>query len=790
MLQNYIKIILRHLSRNKSYVFINVAGLSISLAFCIIAYLNWKFDHDFDIQHEQREQIFRVEMVKAQSHEVYGVCPGPLGKAVLEELPEVVEAVQMDTRVNALRVDKEVFYERFIHANPSFLEVFNFPLIEGTIDLNNPSQVAISETLAKKYFGQTSPIGKTLTSYADQTFRQELTVSGILKDSPKNSSIRVDLLTSLSNSLNGDGIARTGEDWENWINAVFIKLKNPERADEVATYLDKFVAVNNAAHPDWETERFILEPLVSMAHNANNVRWNSMWQSTPPSAIWGNIFMALLLLLTACLNFANTTIALAGKRLKEIGIRKVMGSSRRQLAVQLLGESFMICSIAALIGIGFSTFLVEWYNQMWAFIDLQLNLLHNPALLMFIFFVVLITTILAGIYPALYISGFNPNNILHGSVKFGGANVLSRVLLGFQVSSSLVAIVGALSFAHNAHFQQNTDLGFQRKGIQAVFTGNEQTFTILQNEVNKHPKVLATAGVRSHIGDSAPRIDVKVQGEIKETEYMTIGKDYLDVMEIQLVEGRAFKADMETDYENAIIVNEKFVQSYLPNQEVIGQQVTFFDTLQCTIIGVTKNFMQDSFFDPTRPLALKFGKADSFRYLVVRSDAPQMSELQLALSAVWKTNFPNKPFEHYYQDDFLANSMEVTNNIKWTMLIAAIVTLLLTITGLAALVSLNIVKRMKEIAIRRVLGASVGHVSYILNRQFAGIVLMGIVIGILGGAQVSQILLDSIYNIHSGLSAGLMIAAGVAVMTVILFTIMLKIRGLILKNPADILQDD
>lgn len=790
MLKNYLKIIIRHLSRNKPYVFINVAGISISLAFCIVAYLNWQFDQDFDIQHQDKDQIFRIEMVKAQTDEVYGVCPAPIAIALAAELPEVIEAVQFDQQTSALRVGDQTFYERFAYATPAFLETFHFPLVEGTINLDKPSQVAISERIAKKYFGNKNPIGKTVIAYADHPFRQELTVTGILEDSPKNSSIRIDLLTNFSNVLNREGEAAKADNWGNWIHAAFIKVKSPERASDIITYMDKFVALNNAANPDWETKSFTLEPLNGMAHNANNVRWNGLWESTPPSAIWGNILMALSLLLTACLNFANMTISLAGKRLKEIGIRKVMGSSRGQLATQLLGESLFICSVAAIIGIGLSTFLIAWYNQMWVFIDLQLNLLESPALMLFIISTVLITTILAGIYPALYISGFSPNSIFHGSVKFGGSNLLSRILLSGQVGISVMAIVLALSFAHNAHFQQTTDLGFQRTGVQTVEIRGEQPFTVLQNDIKQHPKVMATAGVRTHIGDSAPRIDVKIQGETKETEYMTIGDNYLEVMDIQTIEGRAFNPDLETDYKNAVMVNEEFIRAYLPNQNVIGQPITFFDTLQCTIVGVVKDFMQDSFSDPLRPLALKLDKAESFRYLVVRSEMADMSTVQLALSAAWKTHFPNKPFVHRYQDDFLANSLEITTNIKWTTLILAIVTLLLTITGLAALISLNILKRMKEIAIRRILGASVAHVSFLLNRQFVGVVLIGIILGLVSGAQVSDLLLDSIYDIYSGLTTSLTFVAALGMLTIIVFTILLKIRGLILKNPAEILQDD
>jgi ABC-type antimicrobial peptide transport system permease subunit len=312
----------------------------------------------------------------------------------------------------------------------------------------------------------------------------------------------------------------------------------------------------------------------------------------------------------------------------------------------------------------------------------------------------------------------------------------------------------------------------------------------MQNEIKRNPLVLATAGVRHHIGDSCPRYEFDLNGEKQEVEYMEVGENYLDVMDIQTLQGRPFSADLETDYQNAIMINEKFAEMFFPNKNPIGESITFFDTLQVTVIGVVRDFMQDSFFDPLRPLALKYSKADRFLYMAVRSESKDLAAVQTALASAWKTHFPTKPFEHNYQNEFLANAMEVTNNIKKTTSVLAIISVILTITGLFALMSLSILKRMKEIAVRRVLGASVGNISFIINRNYFWIILMGIIIGSGIGAWLSLRLLDSIYNIHAGVNSVVLFAAGLLASIAVLLTIGLKIWQVMQMNPAEVLKGD
>lgn len=790
MLRNYLKTASRHLFHHKYYVLINVVGLGLGITLSILAYLNWKFDADFDKFHTKANQLYRIETVKSSNQNIYGVVPAPLAELAKNNIAGVRDAVVVDIWGVGVNYEDRTFYQNILFTGANFTKWFDFPLLTGTLNLDDPRSIVLTESMAKKYFGTDSPIGKTLTIYPEPERQRDLQVTGVVQDPPKNSSIFFDFIANPENQIYANGDRLLSNDWKKWRDAIFLAVDNPEDVPTIATQLDQYVPAHQGARPDFETKQFFLEPLVGMVDNARELRWNGLMSGTPDSAIWGNIVMAILLLLTACLNFSNMTISMSGKRIKEIGVRKVMGGTQKQLIGQLLLESFLICILGLIFGLGLTDYATAWYNKMWKFIDLQLILADNLPVIFFLIGTVLVTTLMAGAYPAFYISSFNPNRIFHGSVKFGGSNLVSRVLLGFQVAISLIAVIAGLSFYHNADFQQNTDLGFNRTSTQAIYTGDEAAFTVMYNEMKKNPRVLQAAGVRHHIGDSCPRPEFSLNGEKHEAEYMEVGTDYLSLMDIETIKGRAFSDDLETDYQTAIMVNEKFVRDFFPTIDPIGQEITFFDTLNCRIVGVVGDFMQDSFFDPLRPLVLKYSKADRFLYLALRSEPQDLKNVEMALASAWKTNFPTKPFEHNFQNEFLANAMEVTDNIKSTMSIFAIVTMLLTITGLFALMSLSILKRMKEIAVRRVLGATIGNISYILNRSYIWIILIGIIIGSGLGAWLSFMLLDSIYSIHSGISSVMLTIAGIIALAVVFVTIGIKIWQVMRINPAEVLKGD
>ena len=354
MLHNYLKIALRQLRRNGRYMFINVLGLSVALAFCILSFTNYRFAHSFDQWHPQQEHIFRIEFYKTGNHILHGTCPATLPEVAPADIPGIEAATRIDSRGLTIKQGENVFNEQVHFVDVNFLDVFDFPLVKGQARLEDRKALLISETMAKKFFGDKNPIGQQMTLYADEPTPMLLTVSGITKDCPKNSSIHFDFLTHLNNQLQADGPV-VYDSWKWFVDAAFVRLNDPADASKVEAALQAYRAPQNQANLDWPVERFRLEPLAEMALHSRDIRWNNLWGGTPPAAIWGNVIIALMLLLTACLNFANTTIAVGNRRLREMGVRKVMGGTQGQLMRQLLAEAFLICLVALVVGMLLAT---------------------------------------------------------------------------------------------------------------------------------------------------------------------------------------------------------------------------------------------------------------------------------------------------------------------------------------------------------------------------------------------------------------------------------------------------
>ncbi len=523
MIQNYLKLALRHLRRNGRYVLINVAGLGIALAFCIFAFENYQFAHSFDAWHPAKERVFRVETYKNTNHLLHGVCPATLPPQAAAEIPGVEAATRIDSRGLVVKRGENVFNQQVHFVDENFFEVFDFQLVSGQARLADRDALLITEEIAKKFFGDEDPIGQTLLLYADIPQRKNLTVSGVLKECPKNSSIQFQFLTHLENQLEGDKPVRY-DSWRWFVDAAFLKLKNASDMPAVEAALQQYVAPQNQGNQNWQAERYRLEALPELALNAKDIRWNNLLNGTPPAAIWGNIVCAIMLLLTASLNFANTTIAIGNRRLREMGVRKVMGGTLRQLRVQLLGEAFIVCLAALALGMMFVFPLVDGFNAMWEHLDIKITFLDNVPMLVFLAGAVIFTTFLAGAYPAFYISRFAPSSIFRGTLRFGGSSLFSRIMMGTQVAMALAAVVVGFSFARNAQVQRQADIGYAREGILGVETQDLASLKTFEEAIRQNPKVLETAKTRHHAGFNFRRMEFSWQGQTRETLWFEIGK--------------------------------------------------------------------------------------------------------------------------------------------------------------------------------------------------------------------------------------------------------------------------
>ncbi len=427
MIQNYLKLSLRHLASHRYFTLINILGLGCGIAAMVWAFQTYRFSFSFDDFQPDRDQIFRLVSYKEASPERKGIVPFPMIEAARQEMAGIAESMRYeDIRLTVKADQGESFQELIQFVDPTFFSFFNFPLLEGSPDISDPSGIVITEKMAEKYFGKRENyreiLGKTLNLYAGEAHQMPMTIKGVLKNPPMNSAFQLmNAVTNFQNIRLPDGHPLQADAWDWFLGAAFFRLKQPAESATIAKALEKYIPLQNKARQDWKITGF---ELISMRDHArmDDIDANYLMGRPEDSAAYGPLVMAFLLLLSACLNFANTMVSRSNRRLKEMGIRKVLGGSRSQLIRQMLLE----CAAVVILAIGLSMLINRWwipaFNRMFVFTDAQTDYLHDPILLLFLGCTLFFTTLLAGGYPAFYLSRFNPNSIFRGSVKFGGNN--------------------------------------------------------------------------------------------------------------------------------------------------------------------------------------------------------------------------------------------------------------------------------------------------------------------------------------------------------------------------------
>ncbi len=789
MFKNYLKIALRHISRNKAYVFINVIGLGIALACSMIAFVNWQQGATADKYHVKHKQIFRILANAVGANNLQGNVETPLGTRPVADIEGVIAGVRYENNGVIIQNGNDVFNENLNVADGNFLDVFTFPLIAGDANaMKDPSKILITEKTAKKYFSDEDPIGQILTINPGQESQREFAVGAVLKDVPSNSCFDFDFLTNIAYVESGPS-PDTLENWKTRIAATFLVLKDPNQKQEIEAQLAQYIPLQNAVPNTSTRAKYFLQPLREVFMDVD-VHNNWIDEAVHPAFYWGPGLMALLILLTACLNFTNTTISFSNKRLKEMGVRKVMGGGRLQLMLQLLGESLVVCILAAGVGVILAEYLTPLYNQMWSDVglDLSLDYLNNKGLLLFLFLAIVGTAFLGGAYPAFYISSFKPTHIFRGNTKFGGDNWLVRSLLGLQIVISLIAIIGGVTFAQNATFQKNTALGYNVESIINVNLDGKKHFQNFKNLISENPDIQGITGSYNNLGFGEWWSNIGKVEDNRSAQMQYIGANFLEVMDMELLAGRTFDEKLETDFDESIIINEKLAAMQNWNNPV-GEQLELSGK-NYNVIGLAKDFYANSFFSKPTPGIFMFRKPERLRTMKIKVPSSKLIATNKFLKEKWAAAFPLVPFSSFYQDETLAEALKISENIAVIYAFLAIVTVLLSAFGLFSLVSLNVLKRAKEIAVRRVLGASSENITYTINKHYFLVFLVSGIIGGVVGSWNALFLTEQIFEVYNGINKLSVVLCVLGICLIGLLTIGGKIFGVLRTNPAETLKSE
>lgn len=793
MLKNYFLLTLRNLMRNPAPYFINLVGMSIALACCVTAYVNYDFNVGFDKHQALAPEIYRVSFLnRSDGKEIpYGVCPMPAGAILRERATGVEEVIRYISKSAQFRIGDEVFETEFVYADPVFTKLFTMVPRYGSLALDDKSRVLISDKLAITYFGTTDAVGKPLTQLVSGKQR-EFTVGGVYQAFPANSSFRFDLIATFDNYFVDPAQQSVIEnDWAKW-STTFLHIKNPGAIEGVEKILQGFVSTQNEARPDLKADVFYLEPFEGMAHRSVREKNQGHWfnRPMPPGGVLAPFIMAGFMLLVACFNFTNNAIALAGKRLKEIGIRKVVGGQRKELMLQFLSETMVFCLLALGVGLLLSDAFVAGWNSLWPNIDLKVTYLDNLPFFSVLLGLVFITALLAGGYPAFYLSSFRPIQVLRDRATLGGMNWLTKSLLVVQFSISLAALIFAIAFYFNSRYQRSFDLGYAYRSVIQVPVSDGEQFAQMRDALQATADIQAVGGAAHHIYSSSSKASVRLTaGNEKEVDLLNVGEDYFKTLNIRVLYGRNFEKDRASDLQEAIVVNEEFVRQFKMDNPV-GQRVMLGDTLQTFVIGVVKDVYLAALFQPLSPVVFRYVPAFEYRYLVAAAPVASLDKVNEQMKAEWKKLFPNALYPGRRMEERMVMALDHFDSVVIIYTFLGFVAIIMSVSGLFGLVSLNLQKRTKELGIRKILGAPGGHILYQASRVFLVIMLISSLVGGLAGSVMVNALMDSVWEYYVAIDFRI-IASGVLIICLIAtLTIASLIRRVTVSNPVESLRHE
>ena len=792
MLKNFLLITLRNMMKNKLFIFINVFGMAVAIACCIVAYFAYEYEATFDGNHTNAAQIYRVSALREFDHQTtrYGYGPLPLRGIVNQNFKDVDRSSRYHFSWSNFKKENDLFQSNLSYVDPEFFEMFSFEFIKGDKKaLKDVSSVFINDKMAVRLFGSAEEaFGKTITQVYGKTLK-EIKIAGVFKEQPQNSSFYPREAFMNFENCKDEHTSATDDNWTQE-STLFLQITDQGRVGEVHRQLQPYMENNNKVREDFIIKELALDhfPGMAMRDRADFVRsWT--WDAPPPAAIIGSAVMGILILLIACFNLTNTAIAISSRRLKEIGIRKVMGGLRKQLIMQFIGETTLICFFALLLGLFFAEFLTEGWNTMWPYMRVSPHYLDNPQFQTFLAGILIFTGLLAGGYPAFYISNFEPISILKGKLKFGGTNYFTRTLLGLQFAISLIAIVSAIAFLQNAKYQQEYDLGFDAKGSVIAWVEGKEEFETYRNSLQGNPEIVSMAGAASGIFSNRAHEPVKHESKEVEVDIIDVGDHYLKTMDLALLEGRDFVQDSETDKKESIIISQKMATMF-GWEKPLGKEVLWKDSVKLYVVGVVKDVHTMGLWRALEPMMIRYVGPEKYSQIVVNTKQAGVPALNKYMEGKWKEIFPNRLYNGYMFVESTKEADDVNINIVKMYTFLGIIALMLSATGLFTLVSLNIIRRTKEIGVRKVLGASVANITRIINTEFFVILLLASVIGSTLSYFAVDLLMDSIWDYYQSTTTQTFIVSITIMFVVSAAVIGYKVFTAASLNPVNTLRDE
>jgi putative ABC transport system permease protein len=751
MFQNSLLVAIRHIRKNKKYSVISIIGLALAVGCFTLPFVVKNFNESIDMFHKNGKRIYYVEsrIGKSGGGRLWGITPAPLGPALKDDFPQVEDYVRVNRGTAVVRSGDKIFKDRMYFTDSKFLDFFTFPLICGEkTALEQSNSIIITKEAAEKYFGRADPLEKTVLISNEKDFKELFMVKAVVSTPSEASSLQFDILIPIKKLQAWEGSVL--REWGKWVHT-FILLKNRQDITALKNHtMIGYIKQQNTVEKSWPIQSLLFENLYELSQNTPQVNRDLGMAGFPPATMVGLWGFGIIMLLLACFNFINIGIVTGTRRLTEIGIRKVLGSNRSKLIVQFIGEHILICLLAIVLGGIFArTVILPSYTNMFT-APLKMDFFQSFDIWIFYGLTFLITVFGSGGYPALYVSRFRPVDILKKSHKVGGGSKISNIFLIFQFILAFIIIGTSLIFIQNAIYQKNLDWGYNQEQVVNVVLKDKNQFEVYKNKIAQNPDIIGISGTEHHIGRSWTMETVKYHEQEYAMNSFAVGPDYLKTIQVHFKEGRNFKREFATD-SSAIIVNDSFV-STMGWKNPVGQNVKINNN-NFTLIGVIEDFYNQPFTEPVKPVLFRLCDKENFRYLCIRARADKVIKTAAFLEKSWKQLFPDKLYEGFYQDEIWADFFRINAGVCKLSCFVGLIALLISCMGLFGLISVNIVRRLKEICIRKVFGASMQNIVRLLSKNLAKILIISSLIAVPLCYFFTVSMMDSYFSTHSPITA-------------------------------------
>ena len=802
MLKNYVKIALRNVQRHRSYAFINIAGLAVGMASCLLILFYVQDERSYDGFHTHADRIYRLatDLQPPEDGPLNraNTVGWPVGRTLAATYPEVERIVHLRPSKLPVKHEGRHVYESALYADTNFFEVFSFPLVKGNpkTALRDPFTLVITQEMERKYFGQENALGQTLTLHDSLRF----TITGVAQDVPANSHLTFDLLASFETlCVPAPNVCKRhfSSGWFHVNMYNYVLLREGVSGSAFAEKIEDFVMqqAGSTFSDIGYTQTLRLEPLKDIYLRSD--RGNALGPTSDILYIYILSSVALFILLIAGINFMNLATARSTDRAKEVGIRKVVGSSRASLVGQFLSESFLTCLLAMLFALGILSLVLPFFNDL-AEKSITMSMLFSLRFMPWLLGLVLGIGLLGGLYPAFMLSAIKPVETLKGSYTTSRrGRRLRQGLVVFQFALSCALIVSTLVVLNQVRYMQQQDLGFDKEQVlvldartapRALRTRHYET---IKRALSEHPSVEQVSASFVAPGRSGWQGQIafpegRAEDEGLLVEYVPVDHDFVATFRLQMIAGRDFSTAFETDREQAMLINEAAVRAmgWATPEQALGKRLQTSGK-DGFVVGVVKDYHHHGLQEEIGPMVLAI--TPLYQYFSLRITAADIPSTLAHLEQVWNTFFSGYPFDYFFLDedyDRQYQAEEQLTNIFSTFSFLAILIACLGLFGLAAFTARQ---RTKEIGIRKTLGASVPGIVALLSKDFLLLVGIAFVVATpVAYLAMERWLVGFAYRID--LSAWIFLLAGVLMLAIALLTVSYQSIKAALGDPVKALR--